>query len=136
MLVAKTPNGAISWISPCYGGCTTDFYIVRDSGFLDILEPYDLLMADGGFKIKTELTMRRCYLAIPPSAASGTQMRESDIRETNHVANVRIFVEKAIARVKWFHILKREMSLLEMPIVDDILKICCALVNLLPPLTE
>ena len=38
--------------------------------------------------------MKRCYLAIPPSAAKGTQMTK-DVSETNRVANVRIFVEKA-----------------------------------------
>ena len=135
-LVAITPNGAISWVSPCYGGRTSDVHIVRNSGFLDLLEPYDTIMADRGFKIKSDLLMKRCFLAIPPSAARGTQMTQPDIRTTNRVANVRIFVEKAIARVKWFHILKREMSLLEMPLVDDIVITCCALVNLLPPLVE
>ena len=70
---------------------------VRNSGFLDLLEPYDTVMADRGFKIKSDLTMKTCYLAIPPSAAKGTQMTKDDVSETNRVANVRIFVEKAIA---------------------------------------
>ena len=76
----------------------------------------------------------RCYLAIPPSAAKGNQMTGKDISETNRVANVQIFVEKAIARVKWYRILKTELTLLELPLVDDIVITCCALVNLLPPL--
>ena len=58
-------------------------------------------MADCAFKIKSGLTFRRCFLAIPPSAAKGNQM-SSDIRETNKVANVTIFVGKVIARIKWF----------------------------------
>ena len=84
------------------------------------ISPYDTVMADRGFKIKSDLTMHRCYLAIAPSAASGTQMTKDDVLETNRIANVRIFVEKAIARIKWFRILKVEMSLLEMPLIDDI----------------
>ena len=84
-LVAITPNGAVSWVSPCYGGRTTDIYIVQDSGFLDILKPYDTVMADCGFKIKSDLTFHRCFLAIPPSAAKGNQMTSSDIRETRKV---------------------------------------------------
>ena len=84
-LVAITPNGAVSWVSPCYGGRTTDIYIVQDSGFLDILQPYDTVMADCGFKIKSDLTFHRCFLAIPPSAAKGNQMTSSDIRETRKV---------------------------------------------------
>ena len=50
-LVAITPIGAVSWVSPCYGGRTSDIFIVRNSGFLDLLEPYDTVMADRGFKI-------------------------------------------------------------------------------------
>ena len=37
--VAITPNGAISWILSTYGGRTSDVYIIRNSGFLDLLEP-------------------------------------------------------------------------------------------------
>ena len=57
-------------------------------------------MADGGFKIKSDLAFCRCVLAIPPSAAEGNQMTSSGIRKTSKVANVTIFVEKAIARIK------------------------------------
>ena len=70
-LIAITPSGAISWLSPGYGGRCTDVYIVRDSGFLDVLEPYSQVMADRGFKIKTDFAMVRCTLCIPPSAAKG-----------------------------------------------------------------
>ena len=92
-------------------------------------------MADCGFKIKSDLTFRRCFLAIPTSAAKGNQMTSIDIRQTTKGANLRLFVEKAIARIKWFRILKTQLPLLEMPLLDDIVICCCSLVNLLPPLT-
>ncbi|CAB4042400.1 Hypothetical predicted protein, partial [Paramuricea clavata] len=98
------------------------------------LEPYDTVMADRGFKIKSDLTMKRCYSAIPPSAAKGNHMISDDVAVTSKVANVRIFVEKAIARVKWFRSLSTELTMLELPLVDDILIIYYALVNLLHPL--
>ena len=41
--------------------------------FLKILEPYDQIMADRGFKIKTTLAFHQCTLAIPPSGAKGVQ---------------------------------------------------------------
>ena len=61
-MVAITPNGAISYVSDSYGGRST----VRDSGFLDLLEPYDEVMADCGFKIREELMMRMATLCVPP----------------------------------------------------------------------
>lgn len=54
-LVTITSNGALSSISPTYGGRTSDVFIVRDSRFLDLLKPGDQVMADRGFEIKTDL---------------------------------------------------------------------------------
>ena len=48
----------------------------------------------------------------------------------------RIFVEKAIARIKWYRTLNGEMFRLKLPIADGIVITCCALVNLLPPLVD
>lgn len=61
-------------MSPAYGGRSPDIHIVRDSGFPDLLEPDDQVMADCGFKIKTYLGLKQCSLSIQPSAAKGNQM--------------------------------------------------------------
>ena len=74
-LICITPNGAISWMSPAYGGRSPDIHIVRDSGFPDLLEPDDQVMADCGFKIKTDLALKQFSLSIPPpSASKGNQI--------------------------------------------------------------
>ena len=70
VLVAITPNGAISYVSSCYGGRASDIFIVRNSGFLNMIEPYDEIMADRGFKNREDLTMHLATLCIPPSCAS------------------------------------------------------------------
>lgn len=134
VLVAITPNGAISYVSPAYGGRATDVFVVRDSGFLNYLEPYDEVMADRGFKIREELMMRMVSLCIPPSKAASMQMLPADVRKTSSIANVRIYVEQAIGRIKVFHVLKHELPISLLPLADDIVRVCCALCNLLPPL--
>ena len=51
VLVTITPStGAISYVSPAFGGKVTDIFIVKDSGSLNLLELYDEIMADSGFK--------------------------------------------------------------------------------------
>ena len=134
VLVAITPTGAFSYVSPSYGGRASDVHIVRDSGFLNMIEPYDQIMADRGFKIKEDLMMHMASLCIPPSCAASMQMLPSDIRKTSNIANVRIYVEQAIGRLKVFRILKHELCISLLPMVDDIIKVCCSLCNLLPPL--
>ena len=136
VLVAITPTGAISYVSPSYGGRASDVFIVRDSGFLKLIEPYDEVMADRGFKIREDLMMSMATLCIPPSCAASMQMLPSDVRKTSSIANVRIYVEQAIGRLRVFRILKYELSITLLPLVDDIVRVCCALCNLLPPLCE
>ena len=134
VLVATTPNGAISYVSSCYGGRASDIFIVRNSGFLNMIEPYDEVMADRGFKIREDLMMHMATLCIPPSCASSMQLLPHDARETSNIANVRIYVEQAIGRLKVFILLKTELPISLLPLADDIVSVCCALCNLLPPL--
>ena len=119
---------------PAYGGRTSDACIVRDSGFLDLLDPYDQIMADREFKIKTDLALKQCTLAIPPSTDSGCQMVSRSVKETSMVANVNIYVEQVIKNLKDYWILKNEMQLKYLLIVDNIIRTCCALNNLKKPL--
>ena len=53
---------------------------------------------------------------------------------TSRIANVRIYVEKAIARVKWYNILTNEMEINCLHLCNDIIVTCCSLCNLLEPL--
>ena len=133
-LVSVTPNGMFSYISPCYGGRASDKFIVKDCGFLRLIEPFDQVMADRGFKIKEDLMMVQAKLAIPPSTLGSLQMTSNDVAETSRIANVRIYVEQAIGRLKTFRILKNEIPVSCLPVCDDIIIVCAACCNLLDPL--
>ena len=65
VLVGIAPNGAISFLSKCYGGRMSDRQIVRESSFLDLIDPGDVILADRGFPIKEELLLRYANLVIP-----------------------------------------------------------------------
>ena len=91
-------------------------------------------MADRGFKIKEELMMRMASLCIPPSKAASMQMLPADVKKTSNIVNVRIYVEQAIGRMKVFSILKHELPISLLSEADDIVRFCCSLCNLLPPL--
>ena len=51
-----TPSDAIMR-SSAWGGRASDQHMSRESGFLDLLEPTDLIMADRDFTIKEDLTV-------------------------------------------------------------------------------
>ena len=134
VLIGITPTGLISFVSDCYGGCASDKFIVQNSSFYNFVEPYDQIMADRGFKIKEELLQRQASLSIPPSKQGNLQMTGENVQETSRIANVHIYVEKAIARVKWYNILSNEMEINCLHLCDDIVVTCCFLCNLLEPL--
>ncbi len=133
-LLAITPNGVISYASEGFGGRCSDKFIVKSSGFLDMLRPGDELMANRGFKIEDALAFRQCTLAIPPSSDADKQMSAKNVKKTSRVANARIYVENAIGRVKRFRILKNELPVSLLPIFNDILITCCILTNFSEPL--
>ncbi|XP_019639903.1 PREDICTED: uncharacterized protein LOC109481748 [Branchiostoma belcheri] len=130
VLVGITPNGHISFLSKAYGGRASDVSITRKSGFLDLVEPNDVIMADRGFPIQEDLLLRHATLQIPPAAQGKRQMARNKVKKTKTVANLRIHVERAINRLKDFRILDGTFPISLLPAADDIIKVCAALVNL------
>lgn len=109
---------------------------MRDCGFLNLVEQNDQIMADCGFKIKDELLLRIATLCIPTSTTTGVQMVSSEVRNTSRIANVRIYVEQTIGRLKQFRILKNVLPIKHLYLCDDIVTVVCALMWLHGPLCE
>ena len=65
LLVGVSPNGAISFLSPLYGGRISDKELTRRSNLLSLLEPSDSIMADRGFDLDS-LMPKGTYVNIPP----------------------------------------------------------------------
>ena len=61
-------------------------------------------------------------------------MTPDDVKSTNNIANVRIYVDQAINRIKEYRVLKTQQPLFFLSMMDDIIQLCGALVNLKQPL--
>ena len=59
---------ALLHFSSCYGGRASDKFITKYSGFYDLLEGDDVVMADRGFQIHEDLLLHFCNLQVPPGA--------------------------------------------------------------------
>ena len=62
-------------------------------------------MADKGFTMLDLLEARGLKLNIPPFLKDQSSLLPAEVVETQEIASVRIHVERAIRRVKGFHIL-------------------------------
>lgn len=131
-IVGITPSGAVCFASKLFGGCISDKELTKQCGILDLLQQGDSVMADRGFMIADLLSSKGVDLNIPPSKLL-PQLTESELVETRRIASVRIHVERAIGRLKLYHILDNIPNCMA-GIADRIFYICTVFTNFLKPL--
>ncbi|XP_065280130.1 uncharacterized protein [Dermacentor albipictus] len=133
-VVGATPDCYVSFVSPLYGGSTSDRAIVQQSGVLDLFESGDGIMVDKGFKVD-DLLPRGVVLHMPPFRIPGeAQMSAKDVEATKHVASARVHIERVIRRIKEFHLLDRPLPINMLDIADAIFTTCAFLSNFRRPL--
>jgi len=93
-------------------------------------------MADKGFTIGDLLAKKGAFLQIPPFLANKQQFTSTEVELTKTIARVRIHVERAIGRVKQFHILDPVIPISLNSSISSIFRVCCFLSNLHPPLVR
>ncbi|XP_043484807.1 uncharacterized protein LOC122512803 [Leptopilina heterotoma] len=138
-LIGCTPDGFVSFMSPGYGGRTSDIEIFKESGIMDIIPEKCGVMADRGFKqIQTILNTKKCKLVRPPSVSASVKSSKSDVLKTKSVASLRIHVERVIRRVREYKMLSPHACLdwNLIPYVDDISKTAAGLINFQKPIIK
>ncbi|XP_064469823.1 uncharacterized protein LOC135384556 [Ornithodoros turicata] len=132
-IVGCTPDGYIAFVSKLWSGSVSDNIVIETSGILDKLQPGDAIMVDKGFTFR----------ALPPGITlyrppyrhfHEPQMSSEDVAETRRVARARVHVERAIRRVKSFHILDRPFPIAMIDIAEQVFHVCCFLSNFRLPL--
>ena len=133
-LIGISPAGCVTFVSTLFAGSISDQNITRQSGLLPLLESGDSVMADKGFLIDKMLAERGAKLNIPPFLSKHDQFTKEEVEETQEIARLRIHVERAIRRVKEYHIFD---SVLPVTIAGSTLQlwtVCCLLTLFRGPL--
>jgi hypothetical protein len=128
-LISISPQGVINFVSLGFPGRISDPQIVERSGYLDILEPGDTVLADKGFKIFRALSARQCRLILPPFKYRGKDRTFEDFQEGEKTSNLRIHIERANKLIKDWRILQHTVPHHLIPFLSDILAICCYMVG-------
>lgn len=146
VLIGITPQGTISFVSEAWGGRTSDKFLTENCGFLKNLIPGDLVLADRGFTVHEQVWFHQAELNIPAFTRGKNQLEPVDVEKTHKIANVQIHVERVIG------ILRQKYTILQailptdylmcnsdgderkVPLIDRIIRVCSALVNLCPPI--
>ena len=133
VLIGVAPNAVITYCSTLFPGSVSDKAIVAQSGFLNIFEAGDMILADKGFLIR-DILPPGVSVNIPPFLCHG-KLTKSEVKLTKDIARCRIHVERANARLKEFKILQNIPHTLRSH-GSVVVQLCCALVNLQNPLLQ
>ena len=97
-LIGIAPQGTVSFISKGWGGRTSDKHLTERSGFLDHLNPGDVILADRGFDVADSVGLYNAELKIPAFTRGKKQLGPVELESTRGFASVRIHVERVIVR--------------------------------------
>lgn len=87
-LIAITPFGTISFLSQCWGGRVSDKNLTQNSGFLQLLEHGDVVLADRGFTIRDDVGVHGAKLQIPAFTRGKKQLPQRDVEMSMKLAKL------------------------------------------------
>lgn len=132
LLIGVSPSGLINFISLAASGKTSDKAIFNLTDLANKLKPGHAVMVDKGFMIANELQHLGVQM-IRPQFMQPDRKKE-DVENDRLIASARVHVERRIARIKTFKILSETVKYSNLPYLDDIITVVCAISNLSSPI--
>jgi len=129
VLIGVTPGGLVSYVSPAYGGSTSDRQIVERSDLTSKLDPTDSIMADKGFDVQDIFAPMDVTVNIPTFFKKKNRMSGKTVLRDRAVSSKRVHVERVIGLGKTYKILCNPLNHTEAILSSDIIFVCYMLVN-------
>ena len=95
-----SPVGTISFIFCLWGGRVAVKVLTQQSGFLNLVEAGDTIMADRGFNIAEDLWLYGAKLEILSFTCGKAQLSQKEVEFSQCLARVRIHVVRIIGLLK------------------------------------
>ena len=133
-LIGISPSSAITFGSKLFSGSISDKELTQQSGLLDLLDAGDSVTANKRFDIAECLIPRGVQLNIPPFLRGTDRFSHKQLVENRRIVSLRIYVKRAMERIKNFHIFDRVFPASLTEIADQMYFVCCILCNFHAPL--
>jgi hypothetical protein len=133
-LIGVSPAGCVTFVSSLYAGSISDKQITKVSGFLDLLEEGDVVMADKGFLIQDLLDDKKCTLIVPHFLSRNIQFTTDEAKQNKIISNLRVHIERANRRFKEFHLFDAPLPLTLAGTANQLWAVACMLTNFQGPL--
>lgn len=128
-LIGATPGGFISYVSPAFGGSTSDRQIVERSTLPQDCDPKDLVMADKGFDVQDIFAPFDVTVNIPTFFKQKNRMSGKCVAKDRKICSKRVHIERIIGLGKTYKILTAPMNLSETNMATEIAFVCFMLCN-------
>ena len=129
VLVGSTPGGLISYLSPAYGGSTSDRQIVERSSLPEMCDANDSVMADKGFNVQDIFAARDIHVNIPTFFKKKNRMSGRQVLADRKISSKRVHIERIIGLMKTYKILNSPLPASEAKLASHIVTICAMLCN-------
>lgn len=129
VLIGATPGGLISYISPAYGGSTSDRQIVERSPLTNICEPGDSIMSDKGFNVQDLFAPKDVKVNIPTFFKKKNRMSNKTVLRDRKISSKRVHIERLIGLAKTYKILKGPLNSTETKLASEISYVCFIMCN-------
>lgn len=129
VLVGCTPGGLVSYVSPAYGGSTSDRQITERDNVAARCDPGDSVMADKGFNVQDLFVAYNVLINIPSFFKKKNRLSYETVLKDRKVASKRVHIERVIGLAKTFKILRKPLNNTESALATKIIKICFLLCN-------
>lgn len=129
VMVGATPGGLVSFVSPAYGGSTSDRQIIERGSMPNKCDPGDSVMADKGFNVQDLFAPYDVSVNIPSFFHKKNRLSGKTVQKDRKIASKRVHIERIIGLGKTYKILVEPMNHSEMLLATDIIFICYALCN-------
>lgn len=129
VLVGTTPGGLTSYVSPSYGGSTSDRQIVERSALTKMCSKTDSIMADKGFNVQDIFAPYDVHINIPTFFKKKNRMSNETVIKDRKISSKRVHVERIIGLAKTYRILTEPMAGTETKLSSEIIFSCFMLCN-------
>uniref|UniRef100_A0AAV2M1U2 Transposase n=1 Tax=Knipowitschia caucasica TaxID=637954 RepID=A0AAV2M1U2_KNICA len=127
-VVGVAPCGVVTFVSKLFTGSMSDKELTMRCGLLPLLSCGDGVVAHEGFVAEEELAQTGAHLILPP-LKSTSRLSAAEAHKTRAMAGLRAQVQRALRRVKQYHIWDSVVPLSLSGTINQLWAVCCLLTH-------
>ena len=130
-MIGISPKGAVTYVSPSYGGACSDRQIIERSELLrnNMIDAREDIMADRGIMVQDLFASQDVKVNTPHTMKGVTQLPADVVIEDWKIASKRVHIERVIGLAKTYKILSTKLGHSRTPAGGMIIFVCFALCN-------